>query len=456
MHIEHLRELAVTIVGLQNKDTNMMKHFEQKIEKLCNSILRDCCIEMATSRKDLDLAISTENCAGLLESYRQIRQIPSDIAEKCQLLFMTRDSESTISADFLVIVPQLVQTIKEIFRDEKVPHQQNGLRGVRDETAFQKMVSNIQEAAKEEKIFNLFCEVSYILEHLCLNNNGNRSTENEIHQWGSSNMIISMLQFLEKFFQSSEEQRLFKRLQVFSFNIRDIMLNPEGFERNFLRDFHNVALSLLKFAKFDPSQLVRFELSDPTNSCHTQGNDGLKYDKSEEIFSQLFWIIKESDGKLQLEAIAHVHIHGHIRSIGAFESLIILPVSCSMAIDRLPIDSLSVAVGREHDDSGNLRVTLSATQKEKISKALKYLENELGTDVVDLSQTDITPSHLKMRSLAKAGTLVSLRLVHKWESEKLVLESNDFVALADSTAGGASVPDPEMAGLLRRGFIRGV
>ena len=454
MHIEHLRELAVTIVGLLNKDTNMMKYLDEKIEKLCNSILRDCCIEMATSRKDLDLAISTENCTSLLESYRQIRQIPGDIAEKCQLLFTTRDSESTITANFLVIVPELEQTIKEIFRDEKFPHQQNGLRGVCDETALQKMVSNIQEAAKEEKILRLFCEVSCILEHLCLNNNGNRSTENEIHQWGSSNMIISMLQFLEKFFQSSEEQRLFRRLQVFSFNIRDIMLNPESFERNFFRDFHNVALSLLKFAKFDPSQLVRFELSDPTNSCHTQGNDGLKYDKSEEIFSQLFWIIKESDDELQLEAIAHVHIHGRIRSIGAFESLITLPVSCGMIIDRLPIDS--VVVRREHDDSRNLRVTLYATQKEKISNALKYLENELGADVVDLSQTDIASSHLKMRSFAKAGTLVSLRLVHKWESEKLVLDSNDFVTLADSTAGGVSVPHPEMAGLLRRGFRRGV
>ena len=455
MHIEHLRELTVTIVGLLNKDPSKTKYLGLQIKTLCSSILRDCCIEMATSKRDLDLATSTENCASLLESYRQIRQIPGGIAEKCQLLFMTR-AESTILEDFLVIVPQLLQTIKEIFRDEKVPHQQSGLRGVGDETALQKMVSNIQEAVKGEKIFRLFCEVSYILEHLCLNNNGNRSTENEIHQWGSSNMIITMLQFLEKVFQSSEEQRLFKRLHVFSLNIRDIMSNPEGFERNFLRDFHNVVLSLLKFAKFDPSQLVRFELSNPINSCHTQGNDGLKYDKSEEIFSQLFWIIKESDDELQLEAIAHVHIHGCIRSIGAFESLITLPVSCSMAIDRLPIDSLSVVVRREHDDSGNLRITLYGIQKEKISNALKYLENELGADVVDLSQTDIALSHLKMRSFAKAGTLVSLRLVHKWESEKLVLDSNDFVTLADSTAGGASVPHPEMAGLLRRGFIRGV
>ena len=442
MHIEHLRELAVTIVGLQNTDTNMTKYLGRKIKTLCSSILRDCCIEMATSKEDLDLATSTENCASLLEIYGKI---PGDIAKKCEPLCMT--PEESITADFLVIVPQLVQAIKEIFRDEKVPHQQSGLRGVPYDTVLQKILSDIQEAAKNKDISRLFCEVSNILEHLCLNNNGNRSTESEIHQWGGSIMIIIMLQFLEKFFQSSEEQRLYKRLQVFSFNIRDIISNPTAFEGNFLRDFHNVALSLVKFAKFDPSQLVRFELRDPTNSCHTQGSDGLRCDKSKEIFSQLFWISKESNDELQLEAIAHVHIHGRILSIGAFESLITLPASCSMAIDKVPISSLSVAVKREPDDSGNLRVTLYATQKEKISRALKYLENELEADVVDLSQTEIIPSHLKIRSFSKAGTPVSLRLVHKWGSEALVLQSNDFVTIADSASGGASVPGPEMAGL---------
>lgn len=442
MHIEHLRELAVTIVGLQHKDPNMMKHLGHEIKKLCNSIFRDCCIELATSKEDLELATSTENCASLLEVHRQI---PEDVAKKYK--HMWSSPEESITANFLMIVPQLVQCIKEIFRDEKIPQVQSGLRGVPDETTLQKIASGIQEAAKDKSIFRLLSEVCNILENLCLNNNDNRSTEDEIHEWGGSAMIIVMLEFLEKFFQTFEAQRLYKRLHVFSVAIRDIMSNPTAFEGNFLRDFHNVALSLLKFAKFDPSQLVRFELNDPTNSCHIQGNDGLKYVKSKETFSQLFWISKESDDELQLEAIAHVHINGHIRSIGAFESLITLPASCSKTIDRVPIGSLSVAVKREHDDSGNLRVTLYATQKEKISKALKYLENELGADVADLNLTEITLSHLKMRSFAKAGTLVRLRLVHKWGSELLVLESNDFVTLADSTAGGACVADSEMAGL---------
>ena len=442
MHIEHLRELAVTIVGLQHKDTNMMKSLGQEIKKLCNSILRDCCIEMATSKEELDLATSTENWAGLLEVHRQL---PEDVAKKYK--HMCLSPEESIAANFLKIVPYIVQCIKEIFQDEKIPQVQSGVRGVPDETTLNKIASEIQEAAKDRSIFRLLSKVCEILENLCLNNNDNRSTEDEIHKWSDCAMFIVMLEFLEKFFQSSEARRLHKRLHVFFFSTRNILSNPAAFERSFVRDFHNVVLSLLIFAKFDPSQLVRFELNDPHNSSNTQGNDELKYDKSKETFSQQFWIRKEFDDELQLEAIACVHIHGHIRTIGAFESLITLPVSCSMAIDRFSVSSLSVAVGREYDDSGNLRITLYGTQKEKIGNALKYLEKELGADVADFSQTDITPSHLKMRSFAKAGTLVSLRLVYKWESEKLVLDSNDFVTLADSTAGGASVPDPEIAGL---------
>ena len=454
MHIEHLREIAVAIVGLQHKDANMMKSLGREIKELCNSILRDCCIEIATSKGDLDLATSTENCAVLLEVRRKI---PEDVGKKYK--HMCLSPEESIAANFLMIVPHIVQSIKEIFqdkKDKKIPQVQSGLRGVPDETTLNKIVSDIQEAAKDKSIFRLLREVCNILETLCLNNNDNRSTEDKIHEWGGSAGVIVMLEFLEKFFESSEARRLHKRLHVFSVSMRDILSNPAAFEGSFLRDFHNVALSLLKFAKFDPSQLVRFELNDPHNSSSTRDNNELKYDKSTEIFSQLFWISKESDHELQLEAIASVHIQGHIRTIGAFESLITLPSSCSEAINRVPIGSLSVAVRREHDNSGNLCVTLYASQKEKISRALKYLENELGADVVALSQTEITPSHLKLRSFAKAGTLVKLRLVYKWGSEALVLDSNDFMTLADSTAGGASVPDPEIAGLLRKGFIQGV
>ncbi|KAJ7393469.1 hypothetical protein OS493_006450 [Desmophyllum pertusum] len=61
-----------------------------------------------------------------------------------------RDSspEDSIVRDiYLMIVPQLVQAVKEIFRDEKIPQTQSGLRGVADEATLNKIASDIQEAA---------------------------------------------------------------------------------------------------------------------------------------------------------------------------------------------------------------------------------------------------------------------------------------------------------------------
>ncbi|XP_078374047.1 uncharacterized protein LOC144657574 isoform X2 [Oculina patagonica] len=439
MHIGHLRELAVTILGLQHKDPNMLKYLGHESVELCNSVLRDCCIEMATSREDFESATPTTNYASLLVFHRRLSE---EVAMKFKQ--MCCSPLESITESFLTIVAQLVQAVKEIFRDERIPQVQNGLRGVAEETT-NIIASDILDAAQAKSILRLVSEVCKILENLCLNNNDNRTTETQIRYWGGCAMIFVMLNFLERFFLSNEARRMYKRLEVFSASLRDIMSNPTAFEGNFLIEFHNVALSLLEFAKFDPSQLVRFELNDPTNSSNTQGSDGLRYDKSQETFSQLFWISKECKDELQLEAVARVHIDGHIHSIGAFESQITLPASCSEAIDRIPIASLSIAVQREQDDSGNLRVTLYATQKKNVRKALNYLKNELGEDVVGLERAEIDQSHLKVRSSANAGTVVRLRLVHKWGSDTLVLESSDFVALADSTAGGACTPDPEIA-----------
>ena len=371
MDIEHLRELAVTIEGLQHKDPNMMKYLGNEIKKFCNSVLRDCCIEIATSKDDLDLAPSIENCLSLLEFHRQISE---DFAKKYKQMCLS--PEESVTGKFLIIVDSFVQAIKDIFREEKIPQIQSGMRGVSEESTIQTLSSNIQKAAQNKSIFSLITEVCNILENLCLNNNHSRTTEDEIHKWNRSASVFVMLNFLDKFFQSPEARRLRKRLEVFSVSLRDIISNPAAFEGNFLHDFQNVALSLLKFAKFDPSQLVRFELIDPNNSSSTQGNDGLEYDKSQETFSQLFWIRKESEDELQLEAVAHVNINGHIRSIGSFESVITLPASCSEAIDRILIHSLSKAIKRKYDDSGNLRVTLYSTQKESVRKALQHLEND--------------------------------------------------------------------------------
>ncbi|KAJ7393461.1 hypothetical protein OS493_006440 [Desmophyllum pertusum] len=351
MHVKHLRELAVTIVGLQHNNSHTMKYLGHEIETLCNSVLKDCCIE---------INLPTENCADVLKIHSRISE---DVAKKYKQM-QSSPEYSAITGYFHMIVPELIQAIKEIFRDEKIPQAQSGLRGVADEATRDKIASDIQEAAQFENISRLLYEVCKILKILCLDNNENRSTEDKIRHWGDSLSIITMLQFLDNFFQCPEAQRLYKRLNVFSGYIGVIVLNPtaQSFKGSFLRDLHNVALSLFQFAKFDPSQLVRFELIDPTNSSNTQSNDQ-------------FWISKESEDELQLEAVALVHINGHIRSIGA----------------------------------RNVRCT-------------------------------------------KVGTVVGLRLSHKWRSGTIDLE--DFVTHADPTTKGACVPDPEIAAEMGRLAIR--
>jgi len=47
----------------------------------------------------------------------------------------------------------------------------------------------------------------------------------------------------------------------------------------------------------------------------------------------------------------------------------------------------------------------------------------------------------------KAGAVLSLRLVYKWGSDAIALESKDFVTLADSSAGGACIPEVQLVGV---------
>ncbi|XP_022786989.1 uncharacterized protein LOC111327144 isoform X2 [Stylophora pistillata] len=438
MHIRHLRELATRIDRLEHNDVDMEIYLIKEIKYLCGSVFRDCCIEMANSKGDLEFAASTENHSEILATHDRISK---EVSSQYRKIRMPRH--------FLPIIPHLIQAVKEIFKDENIPQIQNGMIGISEDVTLTKINSEIQDAVEKKHILRLFTAVSTILECLCRSNNEDQSqiTENEISNWGKSVMIIRMLEFLEKHFETagSDALRLQERLRIFSIHLKSIMSDRQDYEEAFLSDFHNVALGLIAFAKFDPTRFLRFELKDPSSSAGIQGDDVLRYDKSKEIFSQLFWISKESDEELQLEAIAYVHIDGKLRRIGAFESEITLPAPATEVIDNLPMASLPVVVKREYGIGGSIRVTLYATQKENIRKALEYVMQELGGEGVDLGREKIASSHLKLRSLAKAGTVVKLRLIHRWRSESICLESDDFIALADSSAGGSFMPDSETA-----------
>ena len=446
MHVRHLRDLAtkISISRWQCENADLMKYSCRRIHTLCKAVLKDCCIELESSAKDVERAASSADHASYLAMHRQIS---NDVVRNCQKL-CSSSAKCTIET-FLTIVPHLIQNVKEIFVNANVSELQNGLRGLPEE-AIANFVSNVQEAQQQNRTRQLVYEVGKLLEQLCLNNCGKQPTP-EIEKWGRRLAILNMLDFLRPFFQNSlENVRLYNRLELISDHLRDIVSDVGDVANEVLmRDFANVALSLIHFAKFDPSKLVRFELNDSTNfpvSCH---RDTLQYDKPHDTFSQLFHIRKESDGELQLQAVACVHVDGEIRKKGAFQSVIMLSASGEEVFDNCMTCFANVKVTKlKKKDSDNFRVVLYSTQKEELSEVLCALKGDLSKDLVDLKQSEITHCHLAVHTdHAAEGAVVSLRLIYIWRSEVVSLDSKDFLAFAaDTSLGGACIPQGQLVG----------
>ena len=446
MHVRQLRDLATKISRWKCENADLTEYFYRRIHTLCKAVLKDCCIELKSSAKDVERAASSADHASYLAMHRQIS---NDVVRNCQTLCSS--SAKCTTETFLAIVPHLIQNVKEIFVNANVSELQNGLRGLPDE-AIANFVSNVQEAQRQNRVRQLVCEVCKLLEQLCLNNCGKQPTP-EIEKWGRSLAILTMLDFLRPFFQNSlENVRLHKRLELFSGHLRDIVSDVGDVANEVLmRDFSNVALSLFHFAKFDPSKLVRFELKDSTNSPVSCQRDTLQYDKHHDKFSQRFDIRKESDEELQLQAVACVHVDGQVRKIGAFQLVIMLSASGEEAFNKCMTCFCNVEVTKlENKDSDNfrIRVVLCSTQKEKLSEVLCALKRDLSEDLVDLKQSEITQCYLAVHTVhAAEGAVVSLRLIYIWRSEAVSLDSKDFLSFAaESSLGGACIPQGQLVG----------
>ena len=212
-------------------------------------------------------------------------------------------------------------------------------------------MSDVRDGERKNKVRPLVGQMCKVLEDLCLENCGKRSTA-EIERWAKGLALLPMLDFLKPFFQyCTQDIRLHTRLELFSGNLRDIMLELMDVEDEaFVRDLSDVVLSLIAFAKFDPSKLVRFELLDITGAlldCNAIEN--LKYDRHHDSYSQHFYIRNESDGELQVHAVACVLIDGRICKIGAFQSVVLLRPSGETVFDKCMRRCSGVAVARQKD-----------------------------------------------------------------------------------------------------------
>ena len=451
MHVRHLREYAAKISGLQRTDANLMKYFARKIQYFCNTLLRDCCIELETSAEGVERAASSSSYVQYMEIHRPV---PKDIKERHPEIFSspeepTKSTESTESTKstkaFVAVVPNLIQITKEIFVEEEVSKVQNGLRGLPKETIKQ-FDLNIRNAQRNNKVGQLVYEVSRILEQLCLENCDLPSIETK--KWGENLAVLHMLEVLKPFYKyCKQDVRLYKRLELFSGCLRDIVSEQVDITDGVvLRDFCNVSLSLVNFAKFDPAKLVKFELINSTNVAMTLHSEIVEYDSSLDTFSQSFHLKKNPGDELQLCVVACVHIDGQISKRGAFQSVIVIKPSGEEVLNRCMVHFVDVAaIKLEEQALDVLRVCLSSTKKQKLLEALDDLKKKLGTDLVETRQ-EVSKSHLKIRTVDTEQTVVSLRLVYKWGSEAVSLDSKDFLTLADSSAGGTCIPEVHLVG----------
>lgn len=446
MHVRHLREYAAKISGLQRTDANLMEYFAGQIQSLCNTLLRDCCIELETSAEGVERAASSSSYVQYMEIHRPV---PEDIKERYPEIFPSPNESikapnESINA-FVAVVPNLIQITKEIFAEEEVSKVQNGLRGLLKETIEQFDLS-IRNAKRNNKVGQLVYDVSRILERLCLKNCDQPSIE--IEKWGENLAVLHMLEVLKPFYKyCKQDVRLYKRLELFSGRLRDIVSERVDITDGvILRDFYNVSLSLVNFAKFDPSKLVKFELINTTNVAMTLHSESVEYDSSLDTFSQSFHLKKNLGDELQLCVVACVHIDGQIGKRGAFQSVIVINPSGEEVLNRCMIHFVDVAaIKLEEQASDVLQVCLCSTKKQKLLEALDDLKKKLGTDLVETRQ-EVSKSPLKIRTVNTEQTVVSLRLVYKWGSEAVSLDSKDFLTLADSSAGGTCIPEVHLVG----------
>lgn len=442
MHVRHLREYAAKISGLQRTDANLMKYFACQIQSLCNTLLRDCCIELETSAEGVERAASSSSYVHYMEIHRPV---PEDIKERHPEIFSSPEESTKSTKAFVAVVPNLIQITKEIFVEEEVSKVQNGLRGLPKETIKQFDLS-IRNAQRNNKVGQLVYEVSRILEQLCLENCDLPSIETK--KWGENLAVLHMLEVLKPFYKyCKQDVRLYKRLELFSGRLRDIVSERVDITDGVvLRDFCNVSLSLVNFAKFDPAKLVKFELINSTNVAMTLHSEIVEYDSSLDTFSQSFHLKKNPGDELQLCVVACVHIDGQISKRGAFQSVIVIKPSGEEVLNRCMVHFVDVAaIKLEEQALDVLRVCLCSTKKQKLLEALDDLKKKLGTDLVETRQ-EVSKSHLKIRTVNTEQTVVSLRLVYKWGSEAVSLDSKDFLTLADSSAGGTCIPEVHLVG----------
>ena len=191
---------------------------------------RDCCIELEHLLDKIKRAASSTHHVDYLEMHGAL---PEDVALIYQrICASTTELPKSITENFLSVVPQLIQTMKEVYVYKEILQVQNGLRGLPDKV-LEQFVSDVRDAERKNKVRLLVGQMCKVLEDMRLECCGKRSTV-EIKRWAKALILLSMLEFLKPFFQyCPHDVRLPTRLELFSGNLRDIMLELMDVARSF-------------------------------------------------------------------------------------------------------------------------------------------------------------------------------------------------------------------------------
>ena len=304
-----MRDLANQIKHFDDNDRDRARCFNMESQKLMTSLLRDCCIEACHTEAEIDECLSSEQFVRFL---LRKEQLTDSVAAQIRQVVIAASTEETAPQKLMSAVAPLVQLVEEVF---KVLPKLESL-------TIEKSEAGIKEGLEELNCGKIVAEVSRILEQLCLRNSNGISTET-IKKWGECAGIIDLLTILVPFLQTGQAMKLRKRTELVAKSVRKVLEDRSAPNDSTTRDYAALSFSLLKFAAFDPTNLVQFMI-EPFSRSTTSPSHILEYDETKNTFYQSYIITKEEEKEVELDVTAHVNIDKHKLRAGAFQAMVTL------------------------------------------------------------------------------------------------------------------------------------
>ena len=420
LHIQHVRNLANKVEGLDKSDHDCIRSFNKELKDLTLFLLGDCCIEICADEEEIDKR--SQDFARLLLKRDELVE---DFGKQLQQV-IDADVEEMAPQEFLSIVAPLIQLVKESYKVLPKTGEPNGLWGL-PATFVELSEERIKSGVKKLKRGRIVTEISRILEEMCLLNRSKTRSEEEIKIWGACACITNLLKELDFFLQSGRGLKLKKRIEVVAKCVREILDEDAASTADVstVNYYGELASNLLEFAKFDPSNLVQFKIEPSSRVSFI--SRGLKHDKTKDpsSFSESFEITKERDKELDLNVFVHVNMERHTFKTGEFQAKVKLSQEereCVELLLRKEYQFLGVAAKTEQHLAETITILCSKRQ-EHIHKFIDILKQKFPN--VNPARVEVENCPLLVRSCTNDRYL-KLKLLYMKGEDVIRIESGDF------------------------------